>query len=531
MKVRVFSIGWKKSASVLVALLLVFAFAGCSKKGSAAGKPASITVEIFDRGTDGGKSNPVSNNWTKWIQEKLLKDENIAVTFVPVPRWEEVTALNNLMAAGTPPDVCLTYNAELVANYRDLNGLLNIAPYIDQMLPGLKEFLGPDLALPGREFIRRYEDSATGAVYALPARRMNTAMRNVFIRKDWLDKLGLPLPSTTGEFHRALAAFKEKDPGNVGKNNVIPFTMGSDVFWGSQCITYPFIDPAISTEERWTNIVVDRYFTMPGYKEGARFLNTLFNEGLLDRNFPLYKTEDDLFNNIKSGFVGAYSDNWDRIYRDSDHIMEDLQKNVPGAEMVPVDCMTSSDGIPRRTAYDAAGALIFIPAFCKNPEAALRYINWLSRYDNYHFLQIGPEGVTHDLVDGLPKIKIAAGPWVQNSPQNIDYTIIINGLDMQDPELTIKALANGYSWPAEKIENAYNVAMHNAVPDPVIPVTLSAAGPYVQTLIDKGNVMLTEAVTASPAGFDRVWDDRIKDWLESGAQAVIDERRAKFFQP
>ena len=113
---------------------------------------------------------------------------------------------------------------------------------------------------------------------------------------------------------------------------------------------------------------------------------------------------------------------------------------------------------------------------------------------------------------------------------NIDCTIILNGLDMQDPELTIKALANGYSCPAEKIENAYNVAMHNAVPDPVIPFTLSSAEPYVQTLIDKGNVMLTEAITARPADFDRVWETRIKDWLESGAQAVINERRAKYYE-
>jgi putative aldouronate transport system substrate-binding protein len=46
----------------------------------------------------------------------------------------------------------------------------------------------------------------------------------------------------------------------------------------------------------------------------------------------------------------------------------------------------------------------------------------------------------------------------------------------------------------------------------------------VQTLIDKGNVMLTEAVIARPEDFDRIWETRLKDWLASGAQAVIDER-------
>jgi putative aldouronate transport system substrate-binding protein len=426
--------------------------------------------------------------------------------------------------------VCLTYSPEVFANYRDLGGLLNMAPYIESTLPDLKKFLGPDPALPGRDLIRRYEDPETGAIYALPARRTNTAMRNVFIRKDWLDKLGLPLPATTEEFYQAMIAFREHDPGNVGRNNVIPFSMGSEVFWGSQALTYPFIDQNISRRDRWANVVVDRYLTMPGFKEGIRFLNKMYNEGLVDRNFPLYRTEDELFNNIKNGFIGSWSNNWDRIYRDSDRILEDLLKNIPDAELVPVNCMTDSDGIPRRAVYDSAGAILFIPASCKNPEAALRYLNWMSHFENYNFLQIGPEGITHDIEDGIPKLKNATGAWVQNSPQNIDYTLILNGLDLLDPELTVRALANGYSWPAEMIENAYRISMYNGVPDPVIPVTLSAAGPFVQTLIDKGNVLLTEAVTARPADFDRVWDAGLRDWLASGAQAVIDERKAKYYE-
>jgi putative aldouronate transport system substrate-binding protein len=73
--------------------------------------------------------------------------------------------------------------------------------------------------------------------------------------------------------------------------------------------------------------------------------------------------------------------------------------------------------------------------------------------------------------------------------------------------------------------------MDNALPDPVIPISLSAAGPVVQTLIDKGNVMLAQAVTVSPADFDRVWEARLKDWLSSGGRAVIDERLEKFYEP
>jgi putative aldouronate transport system substrate-binding protein len=517
--------------AALMAGILVFVVS-CNKSSSSGGfgKRAAITVEVFDRGTDGGKTNPAQNNWTDWIKKKVLEDENIEVSFVPVSRWEEVTALNNMMAAGEPPDVCLTYSNELIASYRDFGGLFDMAPHIDTSLADLKAFLGPDTALPGRDLIRRNEDPQTGAIYAIPARRVVVAMRNIFIRKDWLDKLGLPLPSTTEEFYSALKAFKEKDPGGIGKNNVIPFTMGSDVFWTTQAIVYPFIDPNLSLEERWINIVVDRYITMPGYKEGIRFINKLYNGGLVDKDFPLYKGEEQ-FNYIKNGYVGSYTDNWDRIYRDSESILKDLQTNIPGAELVPVNSATDADGVARRSAYDPGGVNFFIPAASKNPEAAMRYLNWLSRYENYHFLQVGPEGITHDMIDGIPKLKTAQGPWIQNSPQNIDYTITINGLDLGDPDLNVRALANGYSWPAELIENAYRIAMFNALPDPVIPVSLSAAGPVVQTLIDKGNVFMAQAVVAKPEDFDRVWDAGLRDWLLSGGQSVIDEKKAKFYIP
>jgi putative aldouronate transport system substrate-binding protein len=123
------------------------------------------------------------------------------------------------------------------------------------------------------------------------------------------------------------------------------------------------------------------------------------------------------------------------------------------------------------------------------------------------------------------------GSWIQNSPLNIDYTLSINGLDLKDEELNLKALSNGYSWPEELIEDAYKVAMYNAAPDPVVPVSLSAAGPVMQTLIDKGNVLLTQAVMAKPADFDRVWQAGYDDWLNSGARAVIEERKAKYREP
>lgn len=115
-----------------------------------------------------------------------------------------------------------------------------------------------------------------------------------------------------------------------------------------------------------------------------------------------------------------------------------------------------------------------------------------------------------------------------NSPQNIDYTIMINGLDLGDEELNVKAIASGYTVEPELVITAYENAMRNGRPAIIVPVTLSAAGPYTQTLIDKGNELMARAITAAPEEFDAVWDAGIEDWLNSGAREIIEERRLKY---
>jgi putative aldouronate transport system substrate-binding protein len=260
----------------------------------------------------------------------------------------------------------------------------------------------------------------------------------------------------------------------------------------------------------------------------------MWNDGLIDPDFPLYGDEEPVRNLIKSGVVGAFGHNWDQIFRESDRLLSDLQKNVPDAMWIAVDCMTSSDGITRKISYDPAGLNYFIPKSSKNPEAAMRYLNWLAKFQNYNFIQIGPEGIVHTLVDGVPKLNPSAPDgWIQNSAQNIDYTPIMNGLFLRTEEESIRALATAYPWPAEMVMEAYNVSIHNARPGPVIITSepLREAGPVNQTLIDKSETFVVQSIIAPATNFNRVWDNGIADWLASGAEAVRKERAEKYVAP
>lgn len=527
-----------QTLACIIALLLLGGCAGQAASGTAQGTGQAATgtggsgkirVEVFDRGTDGGKTSPTDNFYTQWIQKKVKEDLNIDVEFVSVSRWEEVEQLNNRMAAGNAPDVCMTYDENLVANYREMGGLSNIAPYIDTELKDLKDFLGEDKAAPGRELIYREQYGAEKNVYALRARRMNTAAVNTFVRKDWLDALGMQPPTTTEEFYEMLKAFKEKDPGKVGKENVVPFLIGTrDVRWRAKTLLDSFIDPNLSEQDRWVNTVVDREFLLPGYKDGMQFLNKLYNEGLTDKEFTLHSDDTDGENMLKSGMVGAFIHNWDQPYRDTPGIYRDLETNVPGAEFIAVDCFKNAAGVTYKGAYDTAGLYIFVPSTSQNAEAAVRYINWMAKFDNRYFLQVGEEGVTHEMLDGVPKIIPATGSQIMNSALNIDYTFVINGLDVGDAQKNLTALSNSYNVAPELILQAYEDSSRNAKPIMVLPgVSLTAAGPVSQTLIDKGWTLMAESVTTKPENFDKVWEAGLKDWMASGAQSVIDERTAK----
>jgi len=515
----------KRIGLILVILMMVTAmvFAG---GGTQAGPTATgkVTVEMFDRGTDGGRSVAHDNAWTKWIQEKVKKDLNIDVTFVPIGRWSENTDIVNLMASASAPDLCYTYNSSMISTFRDQGGVLDLAPYIDKELPDLKKLLGADPALSGKDFIRRNTETRkdiAGKIFSIPSARVALAQRNIFIRKDWLDKLGMKVPTNINEFYNALVAFRDKDPGNVGRNRVVPYQQGSDVRWGLIDFMMNSVPRNTSDKDRWVNNVHERYLSLNGFKNGVKLMNQWYNEKLIYQDFPLMTVADDGNNMLKSGVAGAFCGNWDLVYRSDYKINEELAKNVPGASFIPVDI-----GLVNKSMMDKVGLQIFIPAFSKNQLDALRYLNWLAKPENYQFLQNGNVGVNHELVNGVPRrlTRPAGDPWFMNSSDNIDITMPMNGIQLGNQDLNTRVLALSYGGiPADTIVNAYNISVKDARAAIVRQVT-TTVNQYTQTLQDKGDALLAQAIRGAPAQFDSIWDTGYKDWLASGAQEVLNER-------
>ena len=493
-----------------------------------------ITVEVYDRGNDGG-SDPANNMYTEYIKKGMLEAHNVEVEFVKVPRWTEVEEINNLLAGGTAPDICVTYSYPTIQTYADMGGVLDLSGYVEQYkdeLPNLWNWLGETNMYWDK-------DPVDGTLWAIEGKLATSNRINTFVRKDWLDKLGIKEPTTQQQFEDMLIAFRDNADTLLGADadKMIPYSVSYDVGWRAATLIESFINPDITDKEYYVNGFDDRKLTQNGTKEAVRLLNKWYNADLMWENFALYgsgdTTEDD---NMKAGYVGAFTHNWDYPFRNGeDSINANLQRNVgEDAVFVAIDPFEDSKGTHTKYVSSTAGdRKIFFPNTNDEPLACLLYLDWISTPENIEYLQIGDEGVTHNVLEGGAIQTIAAtGDAIQNSGMNIDYTITCNGLNLSTPELTSLSKAYGYAEidPA-LVQRADEIAQTDAVPAKNVNVgAITAEGGVGDTLSAKRDQVYDNAVIAAEADFDKVWDEYYSDYLNAGGQAIMDERAAKWDQ-
>ena len=122
----------RKLSFLLVAMLLL---GSLGLQAFAAEDWLTLRVEIFDRSIAG--FNVEDNMQLRYIQEKFGDPNKIKVQFVPVSRWDEGEILTTQLGGGIAPDICLTYNGELVNQYIDMGGLYQLDELLAQYAPNL----------------------------------------------------------------------------------------------------------------------------------------------------------------------------------------------------------------------------------------------------------------------------------------------------------------------------------------------------------------------------------------------------------
>ena len=472
-------------AIILVLCMLVGTFAGCKTEGEDAtevvtepGKtdekmedeelePLTVTMLYSDNATY--QYNP---DWL--ILEEIYKATGVTLELIPVPESDWDTKRTTVINSGDMPDIISKTLPGQISEYA-INGLfVPISDYMDQM-PNFSAFVeeynyGPDLDL---------QREVDGKFYFLPVCSNETRLNNMnwLIRKDLLDEFELEIPKTMDDVLEVARVFKEAYP------DVYPIT--NRFGWGNMTTT---IARAFGVPGGWQldahgfylDTETDEYVFAPateGYKEFLMFMNTLYEEELLD---PEYLTLD---SNVYEQRVAN-----DQNLIMCDWVGNDVRYNDWGREinpdfnvvtMVPPTGPNGDYAIGHTALYTQGWVIPASTAERDDFDRILEFIDWFYTDEAALITSFGVEGVSFEYADNGSVV------WLDpNNNNNESYGVYNNCLTPR-----YHADVQTADWP-EYSRTVYQEMAELGVVPPVLPgVKMTAdeqeyANQYISALSD-----------------------------------------------
>lgn len=303
--------------------------------------------------------------------------------------------LNITLASGKLPELTMINNP-FSSTFRSLvrqGALWDIAPYI-------KDYPNLSNGIPeGAWELTKMED---GGNYGIPRPRPETGDSFFIIRKDWLDKVGLSLPTTTEELYEVMKAFVEQDPDGNGQKDTIAlaaYISASDVGYAGN------ISPVLGTVEysftgvnghwKWEGNEMQYTAFLPEVRESLEYLAKAYQEKLLPEDLLSLKLNDtrDLF---RSGKAGIVVDKAGTVHQYVDQLKE-VDPDFQISDFYP---LTSINGYtPKGSGFNG---ILSIPKTV--PEAKMKRIlklvdTWMNP-EVFDIQKHGIEGVHYQLVGG-----------------------------------------------------------------------------------------------------------------------------------
>lgn len=379
----------KKMFTMALLLSLVLqAFTGCG--GDTAGSAdsgdsgSSATPAVTEDGKDELTIMTVSlpaiqdmatNEMTLWMEEQT----NVHVTWETIPEAAQggTEKLALILSGGDYPDVFMNcpFTNDTIAKYGPGEGILMpIDDYINEekmptLMKTLEELEPQGITL---DSVRQMD----GKLYGLP--NFDTCQHCEFSVKmwyyqPWLEALNVEPPTTIDEFYDVLVKIKNTDLNGNGQADEIPLIAAetggwqqrADQFIMNSFIYYDYDANGVYLEDGKVVSSIDQ----PEFREGLRFLNKLYSEGLLyegsltqdyNTNVKIVENPDvPLVGFNPGGFVGMFA-------------------NLGGeraSQFRPLEPLTGPDGYRNtpQTLQVPTTVTYILSSTCQNPDAAMRY--------------------------------------------------------------------------------------------------------------------------------------------------------------
>lgn len=379
-----------------------------------------------DRENDQNKKDDAESSFEAWPENVTLSwwliggtNEYYQHYFSEMKGWQEIQEKTNItidfqvqtnsdnylpmMTAATYPDIVTAnhysmYPGRLNQLYLDKVAIA-LNPYIDEYMPNFSKILKeyPDIARDLQVEDGNYIFASTLYDVNNEEDRMANSVYGLAIREDWLDTVGMEMPTNISEWYEVLKAFKTMDPNGNGVQDEEPICMASSG-WKYFLCAYGIGDDPILDE----NGKVYYGYATEAYKEFLAEMNRWNNEQLF-YNWFKKATLVDQENRVIGNFAGAIKTQAKELdIDDTDSYISKLRQTVPEAKLTAAPWPETADG--KALCYSNIASFgtdtTIITTNCKTPEAAAYFIDYLYSEDGSTYLSWGIEGESYEVVNG-----------------------------------------------------------------------------------------------------------------------------------
>lgn len=370
----------KKIASLLLTTMLIASLLiGCSESATESAPSKLVngkfeptvtinTVRGLKDDTKFREGENIQNNvHNKWAEEKLGIKFHYLWT---APNDEQYNnKLRLALSAGEPlPDVFKVSDSMLINDLIQSGRVMPVDEAIEKYAsPRLKEIFNkfPEAF---------YRATVDGKRYGIPRfSGGNGSDSLLWIRQDWLDKLGLEQPKTIEELEKVMDAFVKQDPDGNGKADTIGLSLASKnglATWladGSWIFgAYGNVVPEYWSKKEGGSIIYGSI--QPSIKQALAKLNEWYEKGYLDKEVGVLDETKavESFAAGKSGILAAppWAEGWP---------IGDAIKNLPGAQVTPIPLPSGPEGKIGRKGEALITAMFLFNKDFKNMEAFFKY--------------------------------------------------------------------------------------------------------------------------------------------------------------
>lgn len=388
------------AAIVLLSVLAVPAFANGktddAKSQTAAGP---VTIQLW-YGAAVTEAGPPPADWKalQIIRDKL--NINLELTALPSNESDQDVKINAAGAANSLPDLFMVRRDA----WLNLVKMGLIAP-VDELYK----------AMPNRTKIQYDEDSrafttVNGKSYGLASPGSIAKNEGILIRKDWLDKLGLKVPTTTDEYLAVMKAFTFKDPDGNGKDDTYGYGAFVEINNFEEGLGRRF-DPfmgAFGVAGTWNMTKANAGLNVrkTEYFDALSYVKKMIDEKVIDPNWMSYK-KDDFRAAWKQGRFGIMREQNAAFAAEANYAPFD--KNFPAGEWIVIDPPKGPKGKQAVGVYTQAYRIYAVSAKAAKEgkgAAIARLLEWMSSDEGYFLLGWGERDVNYVLdANGVPTPK------------------------------------------------------------------------------------------------------------------------------